>query len=138
MEIGDHLLHNATVDSGASNNVTPLQVMEALGLQITRPYMNVCGIDSQPIKVHGIIKNLVAPIHSHPDISTLLDVVVIDLPPRYGLLLSRKWSSQLGGSIQNDSSYMTIPNVDGRMVRIYREPIQPAHIEPMPVSQEKI
>jgi len=47
------LLHNGMLDSGAATNVMPLTSVSALGLEITRPYGNVCGIDSKEIKVHG-------------------------------------------------------------------------------------
>ena len=31
--------------SGASTNVIPLAMMKRLGLQVSRPYMNVCAMD---------------------------------------------------------------------------------------------
>ncbi len=111
--------------------------METLGLHIARPYKNVCGIDSNLIQVHGIIKDLVAPLYAYLDISTLMDVVVIDLPLRYGLLLFKKWLAQLGGNIQNDLSYTFVSNSDGRMVRIFRELMQHTHIETKPISHEQ-
>lgn len=37
MEMGDLLLHNCMVDSGAASNITRLTMMEQLGLQITHP-----------------------------------------------------------------------------------------------------
>jgi hypothetical protein len=56
--VNDLLLHNCMLDSGASTNVMSLKVMNQLGLKITRPYRNVCGIDSKLIKVCGLIKDL--------------------------------------------------------------------------------
>ena len=58
-----------------------------------------------------------------------MDVVVVDLPPVYGMLLSRRWSAGLGGQLQMDLSYATIPNSDGAMVRIYREIFYDGHLE---------
>jgi hypothetical protein len=46
------------LDSGASTNVMTLKVMKQLGLEITRPYGNVCGIDSKSIGVCGLIEDL--------------------------------------------------------------------------------
>jgi hypothetical protein len=56
--VNDLLLHNCMLDSRASANVMSLKVMNQLGLKITRPYRNVCGIDSKAIKVCGVIKYL--------------------------------------------------------------------------------
>ena len=42
-----------------------------------------------------------------------MDVVVADIPPKFGVLLSRSWTSKLKGSLQMDMSYATIPIRDG-------------------------
>lgn len=54
--VNNLLLHNCMLDFGASTNGMPLKVMDQLGLKITRPYRNVCGIDSKAIKVCGLIQ----------------------------------------------------------------------------------
>jgi hypothetical protein len=41
--------------------------------------MNVCGIDSREIKVHGLIKNLKVSLVAYLDISMIIDVVVINV-----------------------------------------------------------
>jgi hypothetical protein len=100
-----------------------LKVMNELGLETTRPYRNVCRIDSKAIKVCGLIKDLRVYLVSYPDISILMDVVVIDVPDAWGMLLSRKWVATLGGSLQMDLSYATIPTRDENYVTLYRHPI---------------
>ena len=47
--------------------------------------------------------------------------LVLDIPPQYGMLLSRKWSATMGGSLQCDLSFATF-NIDGNFVKINREP----------------
>jgi hypothetical protein len=42
-----------------------------------------------------------------------MDVVVIDIPDSWGLLLSKEWVTKLGGSIHVDFSYITIPTPNG-------------------------
>jgi hypothetical protein len=56
-----------------------LNFMNQLGLKITRPYRNVCGIDYRLIKVCGLINNLRIYLVSYHDISISMDVVVIDV-----------------------------------------------------------
>ena len=49
-----------------------------------------------------------------------MDVVVADIPPKFGVLLSRSWTSKLQGSLQMDMSYATIHVRDGTK-RLYSE-----------------
>ena len=37
-----------------------------------------------------------------------MDVVVVDIPPKFGMLLSRSWATKLKGTLQMDMSYTTI------------------------------
>ena len=66
---------------------------------------------------------------SCPDLNTMMDVVVIDLPPVYGMLLSRKWDASLGGYLMMDLSYACIPNSNGNLIRICREPFIDGYLE---------
>ena len=50
-----------------------------------------------------------------------MDIVVVDIPPKFGLLLSRSWSKRLGGTLQVDLTYATIPMFGGKTKRLYRE-----------------
>jgi hypothetical protein len=117
------------LDSGASSNVMTRKVMERLNLRISRPYHNVCAMDSREIEVHGLIKDLQVHLVVFPDISVLMDVVVIDVPDAWGMLLSRKWAASLGGSLQMDLSYATIPTCDNTFVRLTREQEKKYHVE---------
>jgi ribonuclease HI len=49
-----------------------------------------------------------------------MDVVVVDIPPKNGMLLSRSWGAKLRGTLQLDMSYATIL-VFGKKRRLYRE-----------------
>jgi hypothetical protein len=83
------------LDSGASTNVMTLKVMNQLGLKTTCPYRNVCAMESREIKVCGFIKDLHVKLAAYPNISLLMDVVVIDVLDPWGMLLSRKWGKAL-------------------------------------------
>lgn len=43
------------------------------------------------------------------------------------MLLSRKWRASVGGKLQMDLSYATIPTMDGKLFFPYREPHMPEH-----------
>ena len=50
----------------------------------------------------------------------VVDIVVANIPPKYGMLLSRSWGAKLQGSLQMDMSYATIL-VFNQTRRLYRE-----------------
>ena len=56
--VHDQLLHNCLLDSGASHNLMPKSVMEALGLSVTNPYHDLYSFDSRAVKCIGVIKDL--------------------------------------------------------------------------------
>ena len=43
-----------------------------------------------------------------PTKSLVMDIVVADIPPKYGMLLSRSWGAKLQGNLQMDMTYATI------------------------------
>ena len=53
--------------------------------------------------------------------SVIMDVVVADITPKFGLLLSRSWAKKVGGTLQMDLSYATILVFGGENRRLYRE-----------------
>jgi ribonuclease HI len=108
------------LDSRASHNLIPKVVMHQLGLDITRPYKDLFSFDSRKVKCLGLIKYLVVPLSQIPAKNMVMDVVVADIPPKFGMLLSRLWVAKLKGNLQMDISYATIP-VFGQDRRLYRE-----------------
>ena len=49
-----------------------------------------------------------------------MDVVVADVPPQFGMLLSRSWGAKLKVTMQLDFSYATIL-MFGQLIKLYRE-----------------
>jgi len=120
LHIHDKVLHNAMFDSGASHNLMPKSIMEKLNLDITRPYKDLFSFDSSQVKCLGLIKYFCVSLVQYLNKTILMDVVVADIPPKYGMLLSRSWGAKLQGSLQLDLSYATI-SVFGQPKRLYRE-----------------
>jgi hypothetical protein len=110
LQVNNLLLQNCLLDSGASNNVMPLKTMQQLVLKVTRPYQNICAMDRREVEVLGVIKNLVVRLNIYLDVAVMADVV-IDIPNSWGILLSSKFTAHLGGSLEMDLSYATIPIV---------------------------
>ena len=89
LRIHDLYLHNDMLDSGSSHNLIPKVIMDNLGLDITIPYKDLFSFDSDKFKCIGLIKDLVVSLHQLPEKSVVMDVVVADVPPKFGMLLSR-------------------------------------------------
>ena len=132
LNIHDKILHNAMHDSGASHNLMPKVIMERLGLEITRPYKDLYSFDSSRVKCLGLIKYLCVNLTQFPAKCMVMDVVVADVPPKYGMLLSRSWGCKIQGTMQMDMTYATIP-VFNQLRRIYWE----SYMKFMVSSQEK-
>ena len=120
LKIHDLLLHNTMIDSGASHNLIPKEVMDNLGLDITRPYTNLFSFDSRNVRCLGMIKDPVVSLHQILRKEIVMDIVVVDVPTKFGMLLSRSWVAKLKGTTQMDMSYAIIP-VFGVQRRLYKE-----------------
>ena len=72
--------------------------------------------------MHGSHKGLSClSLSQLPMKSVVMDIVVADIPTRFRILLSRSWSKKLGGTLQMDMSYATIPIFGGEFRILYRE-----------------
>ena len=78
--IGDLVLHNCMFDLGASTNVMPIPMMKRLGLNILRPYRNICSMDSRDVMVCRLVVDVSVRLAVHPNIMIKIDIVVIDFP----------------------------------------------------------
>jgi hypothetical protein len=121
LNIHDKVLHNCLMDSGASHNLMPKTVMDELRLEITKTYHDLYSFDSRKLKCLGVIKDLVVTLFQLPMKSVFMDIMVADVPPKFGILLLRSWIKRLGGTLQMDLSYATIPMFRGGHRRLYRE-----------------
>ena len=120
LRLHEYVLHNAMFDSRASHNLMPRAIMEKLGLDITKKYHDLYSFDSSRVRCIGLIKYLVVSLDHIPTKNVLMDVVVADIPPIFGMLLSRSWGEKIKGTLQLDFSYATIL-VFGQKRKLYRE-----------------
>jgi hypothetical protein len=89
LKIHDMILHNAMLDSRASHNLMPKVVMDQLGLDVTRPYKDLFSFDSRKVKCLGMIKDMVVSLVQITTKNMVMDIVVVDIPPKFGMLFSR-------------------------------------------------
>ena len=106
----------------------PLVVMKALGMNCTKYYEtreSIYVIESRQVPSYGEIKYFYSWITVAPHIITVFNIIVVDLPPAYGVLLGRYWSSMIGGYIMNDGSCMIMSDKEGTMIKVPSEPRKP-------------
>ena len=120
LKIHDQNLHNYMFDIGASHNLMPKEITDALGLDITRQYKDLYSFDSRRVKCLSLTKDLVISLHQIPEKSIVMDIVVADVLAKFGMLLSRSWSAKLKGTMQTDFSYCTILMFNQKR-RLWRE-----------------
>jgi hypothetical protein len=121
LNIHEKMLHNSMLDSRASHNLMPKEVMEKLGLGIIRKYHDLYSFDAIKVKCDGITKDMVVTLAHLPIKSIMMDVVVDDVPTNYGILLSRTWERKLGGTMNMEMMYAIVPVFGGENKRLYRE-----------------
>ena len=99
----------------------------------------MCDVDSREIETHGVIIDLQVKLAFHPDITFKMDVLVIGVPDAWGMLLSRKWVDTMGGCIQIEISYETIPLPGSSLgsVKLLREKERKFHIEDLKESMNE-
>jgi hypothetical protein len=133
LNIHDKILHNAMLDSSASHNLMPKAVMERLGHDVTRPYKDFHSFDSSKVKCISLINDLCITLAQIPQKSMVMDIMVANIPRKYGMLLSRSWGAKLKGTLHIDMYYATIL-VFGQQRRLYKETLMKYMVN----SQEKL
>jgi hypothetical protein len=110
------------VDSGASSNVMPLKVCEKLNVKPEPSDIHIIQLDRTRVKVIGELKNVLIRMSANPKVHQTIDIIVVDIPDNYGMLLSRDWSTMLNGYFATDWSHLWLP-YNGKMnqIRIDRE-----------------
>lgn len=87
----------------------PFEVCKALNLPIAKSPEGITQLDDKPIKVVGMIHNLRIQMASEPRIERDIYVQVVQIPPKYGMPLSRDWSETLNGFWSTCFKHLWLP-----------------------------
>jgi hypothetical protein len=99
-----------------------------MGLKVTRPYRNVCVFESKAIPTHGVIENIEVQLKEFPKKTPWIDIIVVDVPDVWGILLSRKFGAMIGGSLEMDLTFLRLPLKDGTTGRLLNVPLTGTHV----------
>jgi hypothetical protein len=108
-EIFNRNVHNCMVDSGASSNVIPYVMCQKLNVEPKKCDIQIVQLDRSNVKVIGELKNVLIRLAFNPKVHQVIDIIVVDIPEAYGLLLSRDWSEKLNGYFSTDWSHIWLP-----------------------------
>jgi DNA-binding cell septation regulator SpoVG len=132
-------LNNCMLDTSVGANMMSLKVMRQVGLKVTRPYRNVCGFEYKAIPTHGVVENVEVCLKEYPEKIVHIDIVVVDVPDVWGMLLSRKFVAMLGGTLEMDLTFLQFPLKNGTIGRLLNMPITRDHVQDIthPVNNDK-
>ena len=114
-------LSNCIIDSGASDNVMPSKVANALGVSLNKPSRKLYSTEVKQVPLVSQLKDAQVALAAHPEKNLKLNILVADIPTSYGMLLSRIFCKDLGGEIKMDMSHALIP-IGDKMVKLNLEP----------------
>ena len=66
-------------------------------------------LDRSDVKVRGELKDIMIRLASDPRVHQEINIIVVDIPKSYGLLLRRDWSAKLQGYFSTDWSHLWLP-----------------------------
>jgi hypothetical protein len=98
-------LNNCMLYIGAGTNMMSLKFMRQVGFKVTWPYRNVCGFEYKAIPTHGVVENVEVFLKEYLEKIVHIDIVVVDVPDVWGMLLSRKFAAMLGGTLEMDLTF---------------------------------
>jgi hypothetical protein len=138
LQMNNKYLNNCMLDTGAGANMMSLKVMQQMGLKVTRPYKNVCGFESKSVPTHGVIENIEVRLKEFPEKIVYIDIIVVDVPDVWGMLLSRKFGAMIGGSLEMDLTFLRLPLKDGTSGRLLNVPLTETHVhDVVPAKNEQ-
>ena len=108
-EIFNRNVHNCLVDLGASSNLMPYSVYKKLNSQPKMCRKKIIQLDRSHVKVMRELKDVMIRLSSNSKVHQVIDVIVVDIPEDYGVILSRDWSCKLNGYFATDWSHLWLP-----------------------------
>ena len=118
-EILNMNIHNCLVDLGASSTVMPYVVAKRLHAIPEKTGTQIMQLDRTNVKVIWELKYVLIRMAARPQYTQVIDIVVVDIPEAYGMLLSRYCSAKLNGYFSTDWSHLLLPQKGkGDMLRV--------------------
>jgi hypothetical protein len=122
LRVNDLLLHSCLLHPGAKANIMTEEVMQQLGLKISR-------INTKDNFVRGAIKDLEVAFDSFPDAPFRINVFIVGDINKFGIIICDELIAHLGGSIHREQSEAVIPHPEGGHYIVHSEPFVSSPVE---------
>ena len=103
------VVNNYMIDTRAVIIVIPKAITNEMKLYITKCIDSVTQLDSFSIDIVGSVKGVQITLNAFSNICVIQDIIVVDLPPLFGICLSREFTTKLGGYLALDYSHLLLP-----------------------------
>jgi hypothetical protein len=80
----------------------PLSICKKLNATPLKSDKHIIQLDKTQVKFIGELKYVMIKMATHLKFVQVIDIIVVDIPEAYGLLLSRYWSEKLNGYFSTD------------------------------------
>ena len=94
------------IDFGSSSSIMPKFVAGQLGLKYEPMLKHVLQLDGTLVTIVGILNGQKMVLLACPSCTILQDMSIVELPCHFAICLSRGFTTQIGGYIAFDWSYM--------------------------------
>lgn len=106
----------------------PKKIAEVLNIKYDPLNRGIMQLDEKKVQTVGLIKILPLTLFACPSITVSQEVVVIDIPPIFGLCLSRDFTAKIGGYLSLDWSHLILHTKRGAKLKILSEPLHVEHV----------
>jgi len=96
-EIFNFNVHNCLANSGASSNTMPFIVCQKINVVPQMTKNKIIQLEKKDVKVKGELRDVLIRLSYDHRVHQTIDIVVVDIPKSYGLLLSMDWLVKLQG-----------------------------------------
>lgn len=108
--------------------IIPRAITEAIKLYIIQCIDGIIKLDSSPMDAVKNVQSIPITLNMFLDISLNQDIVVVDLPPLFGLYLSRESTTKLWGYLSLDYIHILLPHKD-KYIKIPNEGTKVVHLK---------
>ena len=101
----------------------PLAICKKINGQPKPTAWEVTQLDRTSVKLVGEMENVLIRLSANNKICQFIDIMVVDIPDGYGLILNRDWSTRIKGYFYSDWSHLWLPHKGTpNQIKILREP----------------
>lgn len=83
------MIKNCMIDSGVAIQIMLVRVMRELRMGVDIVFGKCYAMDNRSVPEVGIMKDVEFKLAACPKVSYKINIIVVDVPPNYGMLLSR-------------------------------------------------